>query len=622
MKPLIKGLALNYPVKVFATGFVVLTLLSISLFWFRYICQMSLSVKMPGDAKDIRIEPSGLVPPELENDPNVVSHSRVFASMQPEEKGPLSLGIFDYFITRFPGGRRSPGGHRSNVYFFESDRDCMYFDKKSGQIVHLYTKKQTMLDITTSLKMIQLYVGPEGVSETQDKTLGRFIGPIIDHGWLERRWIDLREGGLSELILYDKKLRCFFKIDFNQRTVVKGPKLGKNDRRHEPIQIGLLDKTAFELSYLNWTPPRIRIPDEDPNKTGYSTAKLKPIIPTDYDCDAGPYLLVLDETGRIDLLDKETLEFVKRTPEFPGVAGRLPGPETYFGPKDSVTPRELLDYKVWPLALTTCFFENPEEVRVTFGDPSYFFKRAPARVERKYLGMFAASLSRDGTALALAVFDEKGKRIKESNTRLTKYEGGHTTQVQSSKAFFFGAPWSPTLTIGKYLTENLHPPILSVASYFTASAFEAASGHRALFFLPNSFIAIKAGDRGENIAERFMSALCWILPSIILAIWLACRVSKDAVVVGLSENARAYWIIGTLAFGLTAYITYRLTRPKITLVTCPNCGKMRRPDMVKCHRCKSDWHVPELIPPVWRVLKGTEKVHEGSTADAEEAVVE
>ena len=158
------------------------------------------------------------------------------------------------------------------------------------------------------------------------------------------------------------------------------------------------------------------------------------------------------------------------------------------------------------------------------------------------------------------------------------------------------------LTIGKFLAENLHPPIFSVASYFTASAFEAASGHRALFFLPNSFIAIKAGDRGENFAERFMSALWFILPSIILAIWLACRVSKDAVVVGLSENARAYWIIGTLAFGLTAYITYRLTRPKITLVTCPNCGKMRRPDMAKCHRCKSDWHVPELIPPVWRVV--------------------
>jgi hypothetical protein len=594
MKPLIKGLVLNYPVKVFATGFVVLALLSIPLFWFRFICRTSLSVNMPGEAKGVFIEPSGLVPPEFENDPNVVSHSRVSAGISYEP--PQSLGIFEYFIARFPGERRS------NVYFFHSDRDCMYFDKKSGQIVHIYTEKQIMPDKTTREKEVQLYIGPEGISETPDKTLGRFIEPIIDHGWIENKWVDGRWEKLRDLILYDTKLRCFFKIDFNQRAVIQGPKLGKNDRHHEPIQIGLLDKTPFELSYLNWTPPQIRVPDKDPNNTDLRT-NYKPIIPTGHDCDAGPYLLVLDKSGRIDLLDKETLEFVKSTPEFSGVAGRLPGPETYFGPKDSVTPKELLDYKVWPLALTTYFFENPEEVRVTFGDPSFYFKRAPARVERKYLGMFAASLSRDGTALALAVFDEKGKSIKSEYTRLAKQEGRQSSYLQSSKAFFFGAPWSPALTIGKYLAENLHPPILSVASYFTASAFEAACGHRALFFLPNSFVAMKGREHLENFAERFMSALWLILPSIILAIWLACRVSKNAVVAGLSENTRLYWIIGTLAFGLTAYITYRLTRPKITLVTCQNCGKPRRPDMAKCHRCKSDWHVPELMPPTWRVVE-------------------
>ncbi len=608
MKPLIKGPALNYPVKVFATGFVVLALLSIPLFWFRFACETSLAVRMSDDVKSVFIRPSGLVPPEFENDPNVTYRSIVSARMRFEEKGLLSLGIFDYFIRRFPGEPRS------NVYFFHSDRDCMYFDKKSGQIVHFYTEKQIMPDKTTREKMEQLYIGPEGVSETTDETLGRFIDPIIDHGRIDRRSRDL--------ILYDKKLRCFFKIDFNKRAVTKGPEVGKNDRRHKPIQIGQLSKTTFESSYLNWSPPRIRVPDEDPNKTSNSRTKFKPIIPTGPDCDAGPYLLVLDETGRIYLLDKETLEFVRRTPELPGTAGRLPGPETYFGSRNLVTPRDLFGYEVWPLALTTYFFENPEEVRVTFGDPSFYFKRSPARVERKYLGMFAASLSRDGTAMVLAVFDEKGKVIKTEYSRFLKREDRQTSYIQSSKGFFFGVPWSPALTIGKYLAENLHPPLLSVASYFTASAFEAGCGHRALFFLPNSFIAMMGRERSENFAERFFSALWLILPSIILAIWLACRVSKDAVVVGLSENARAYWIIGTLAFGLTAYITYRLTRPKITLVTCPNCGKMRRPDMAKCHRCKSDWHVPELTPPAWRVLKGAEQVDSGPTADAEETVVE
>ncbi len=593
MKSLIKGLTLNYPVKVFATGFIVLVLLSLLLFWIRFACEASLSVSLAQEAKYVSITPSGLVPPELENDPNVVNHSAVSTCMRSEP--PLSLGIFDYFFAR------SPGGRHSNIYFFQSDEDCTYFDKKSGQIVHHYIEKQKRPDGTTSLKRVQLYLGPEGVSEARDKTLGRFIDPIIDRGWIYHRW-----GKSRELILYDKKLRCFFKIDFNKGTVIKGPKIGKDFSAHKPIQIGRLSKNSSSfLRDLDWRPPQIKIPDEDKNETGYSKTTLEPIIQTSPRRDAGPYLLVLDKSNIIYLLDKETLKFVQIN-GFVAFAGWLPAPETYFGSRGPGIPRNLLGYDVWPLALTTYFFENPEEFVVTFGDPSYLFKRSPARVDRKYLGMFAASLSRDGTAINLAVFDEKGKRIKSDYTKLTKQEGRRTPSVRSSKAVFFEAPWSPTLTIGKYLAENLHPPILSLASYFTAFTFEAAAGHRGLFFLPNSFIAMQGREYRRNFAERFMSALWWISPSIILAILLAWRVGKNAAVIGLSEKARHCWIIGTLAFGLAAYITYRLTRSKITLVTCQNCGKPRRPDMAKCHRCGSKWHVPELTPPAWRVLDGGE----------------
>ena len=158
------------------------------------------------------------------------------------------------------------------------------------------------------------------------------------------------------------------------------------------------------------------------------------------------------------------------------------------------------------------------------------------------------------------------------------------------------------MTIGKFLLENLHPPILSLASYFTAGSIEAASGHRAMLLLPNSFIAMKGRDARGNIAARFLSALLLIAPSIVLAILLAVRVGKDAAVVGLPRKTRRFWTLGTIAFGLAGYITYRLTRPKITLVTCVNCGNLRRPDMDKCHRCGSKWKVPELILPAWRVL--------------------
>jgi hypothetical protein len=595
MKSLIKGLALNYPVKVFATGFVVLLLLSLPLFWIRFACEASLLKIMHRGTRSVSIIPSGLVPPELENDPNVAIHSKVSAHMG--SISPLLLGIFDYFRVRIPGGRRS------NVYFFTSNNTCMYFDKELSQIVYHYIEKQKRPDGTTSRKDVELCIGPEGVSETADKTLGRFIEPIISG-------IYRGPEKLRELILYDKKLRCFFKINFNKRTVIEGPKLKKDDP-HKPIRIGRLMSKNYPLFslYLDWRSPQIKVSDEDTNKRDLRP-EFRPIIQTGSE-SAGPYLLVLDETCRIDLLDKETLEFVRRPPEFSGVAGRLPAPKTYFGSRSLVTPRDLLSYEVHPLALTTYFFENPEKVVVTFGDSSYLFKRKPSRIDRKYLGMFAASLSRDGTALALAVFDEKGKMIAEDHTNLPKYEGQRTPSIRSrsirsGKVVFFGAPWSPALTIVKFLAENLHPPILSLASYFAASAFDAASSHRALLFLPNSFIAMKGRDYRGNFVERFFSALWWILPSIILAILLAWRVGKNAAVIGLSENARHYWIIGTFAFGLTAYITYRLTRPKITLVTCQNCGKMRRQDMANCHRCGSKWHVPELTPPAWRVLDGGE----------------
>ena len=290
---------------------------------------------------------------------------------------------------------------------------------------------------------------------------------------------------------------------------------------------------------------------------------------TSYRRSAGPYMLVLDKSGRIDLLDKKTLEFA-------GTAGYLPAPPTAFPSKKSVGPGDLLAYEIFGLSLWQ---------------------------KQKYLGMISTSLCREGTALALAVFDKEAKLVRKDHTK-TEALGDPRYRLRyspSSETVFFHSPWAPTVTILKYLAENLQPPILSLASYFTASSFEAASGYTGLFILPNSFIAMLGRDVEQSVTAKFFLALLLILPSIILAILLAIRVNKDAAFRGLSEHAKLYWLIGTMCFGPCAYITYRLTRPKDTLVTCQNCGKFRRPDMVRCHHCRSGWHIPDLEAPGWRV---------------------
>ena len=540
----------KYPIQVLAAGFLVLVFLSLSLFWARWVCKSILAGIMPMDYRAVDITPSGLVPADFESDPNILRRSGAHAYIIHPE-APQTLGFMDDLAGS------SPGGKHSDVYLQKYDNEAwnwIYFDRSTGRIVCRYEIKERMPDTTIMRKMVQIYVGSEGISETPDEDTGRFTSPVVD----------VSDIGRGQLTLYDKKLRQFFTVKFLKEVeLIRGPQLPEEDPRR-PVDIGLLSKNPGVLD-LYWSPLTSQNPQEG---VSYGRSVHIPIREGNSDYRPERYVLVLDESGRIDLLDKETLEFA-------GPAGRLPAPETFFPTDKNVTPDDLLAYRILPMAL---------------------------KEDHKYRGLFAAAVSREGTALALAVFDANGVPIKSDQTWTTVRRGNIITY--SSSVVFFGAPWAPVMTIGKFLLENLHPPILSLASYFTAGSIEAASGHRAMFLLPNSFIAMKGRDARGNIATRFLAALLLILPSIVLAIFLAVRVGKDAAFVGLPQKTRSFWTLGTLAFGLTGYITYRLTRPKITLVTCANCGKPRRTDMDKCHRCGSKWDVPELIPPAWRVVNG------------------
>jgi hypothetical protein len=543
-------LSINYIVRVLATGFVVLTLLSILLFWIQFICNESLYLWMPNEIKGVIIKPSGLLPDNIENDPNIERHSYVFADLKWEYP---NLGIIKYFKSN------SPGQSRSCLMLSSPEKEWAYFDNKSGRFIFRFFEAEIMPDGDKLQKQVQYYVGPEGISEIPNKTLGRFIEPITDSGEFKT---SLWKSG--EIIVYDKKLRRFFAINLAERIVTKGQQLSEDDP-HRPVEIGRLKKNDDILD-LYWMPPNVKTSENNRVRTLSQRGLYRKIGERDLDYRPDKYMLVLNESGQIDMLDKKTLEFA-------GPAGRLPAPETLFQAYKNVTPDDLLAYRVSPVAL---------------------------KEDHKYLGLFAAAVNREGTALALAVFNEKGSLIKSEQTGVKDYRGHLRTS--SSQAVLFGFTWAPTITIGKFFIENLQPPILSVASYFTASSFEAGSGHRALFLLPNSFVAMKGRDTRENIVIKLLYALTLMLPSLLLALWLTAQVARDANVAGLSGNIRLFWIMATVAFGLVGYITYRLTRPKITLVTCANCGRPRRPDTDICHNCGSKWDVPELIPPAWRVL--------------------
>jgi hypothetical protein len=543
----------NYCVKVLTTGLIVLILLSLPLFWARWFCKSLLDDIMPSNYRSVDITPSGLVPSEILNDPNVLRFSRIHAHII-YPQAPQTLGIASCFLDK------APQMLNSKIYYFNTkgeDSTWIYLDNKTGQINCRLPDVEKMPDGTLIKKTIQSFIGPEGVSEIPDNKLGRFTSPVVDAS--DIHW--------EQLTLYDKKLRQFFAVRFRKQVeLTKGPQLPKDDP-HQPVDIGILCKNK-DLLDLWWTPMILKTSENNKDRLSYSKRPYIYIRETDSDYRPDRYLLVLDESGRIDLLNKETLEFA-------GLAGRLPAPETLFPADKNVTPNDLLAYRVMPIALNK---------------------------DHMYRGLFAAAVNREGTALALAIFNEKGNCIKSADS----WGRNELGSMPSGQAILFGFPGSIAITTGRFLLENLQPPILSLASYFTANSFEAGSGHRTLFLLPNSFVAMKGRDARENMVARFLYAFLLILPSIALVILLAWRVDKDAAAIGFSQKIRRRWIFGTVAFGLVGYITYRLTRPKITLVTCTNCGKPRRPDMETCHRCGSKWDVPELTPPAWRVLNGAE----------------
>lgn len=348
-------------------------------------------------------------------------------------------------------------------------------------------------------------------------------------------------GDLDRPIVYDRSLRRFFAIDWRGKTVQQGPPLP--DRAAAPVDFGWPCKQPGCL-YISLDTP-------EPH----------------YTYGRNPHrVVVLDAAGTIHMLDLDTLEYTLSL-------GALPAPATLLPSGRRVTPDDLFAFEVRP-------------VFVGKGDI--------------YAGCVVAALSRDATAMKLEVFDANGMSVARKETtfeKLTNFES-----IPTMAALYYELPGALVLTATKFVLESLHPPVLLWLSYVTGSSIEATAGHRSLFVLPNSFAAMKGRDVESWWLPRFVAALPFLLPGVVVGIVLARLVGGHARRAGLAARPRRLWIAATALLAVPAYVTYQLTRPKTARVTCQNCGRDRWVDWEKCHHCGSAWLVPELIPPAWRVI--------------------
>ncbi len=536
----------NYGIRVLATGFVVLVFLAIPLYWGRYFAELLLCVRMPEEATRVEFSPSGILPGEIENDPNANQHSSAAASMA-RETLLQTLGFVDYIVSTIPGG------HRSDVFYYSRDGAWMYFDRATGQIVFRDVYREHREGLQDVERQTQsYYAGADGVAKSPSEDLGRFHDPVHVAGASTRH------------IMYDRKLHRFFAVDRETMTVQAGPQLTDAMLRR-PVVFG---SEGYGGVQVHWRPPSERVLRDAQDEDSPPRYEQRFTIQFDSGRYWSRYIPVIDASGQIVLLEQRTLELV-------AARGILPAPKTLYG-EGSRRPSQLHHYEV--RAITT----GPES---------------------DYAGLIAAGLSRQGTSLAMSIFDKDGNMVTRVDTRMESYSPKHPQGVWigSARAALFEVPWAPALTVSKYLLENVHPPVLTLASFFLANQIEAGACHRTLFLVPNSFAAMHRDQTRQSIVAQFFGALWIVLPGIGLAIFWAWRVVRDAAAVGLSSRARSLWLLSTLAFGLPAYITYRMTRPAAGLVTCAACGKMRRADMERCHLCGVAWDMPELAAPTWRV---------------------
>ncbi|MCJ7778770.1 MAG: hypothetical protein MUP16_10695, partial [Sedimentisphaerales bacterium] len=248
-------------INVIATGFVVLILFLLVLFWVRLFFLGKLINDLPEEYFDVIIMPSGLVPgepapqqvkslarPQIEppgpNEPNFI-FSQVYASINTEIVIGSAIGALRDIMAEVIPYRDV--NERVYYYWYDEGKDYLCLDNRSGLIIRHYEYFNPD-DKSTSRKE-DFFAGSNGISEMPSDSLGRFYDPII-------AWAPYSEIVPSRIVLYDKKMHRFYIADFGRGNVDKGLQLAEGDSR-EPIAMGSIGK-GFNRANVIWNSPLIR----------------------------------------------------------------------------------------------------------------------------------------------------------------------------------------------------------------------------------------------------------------------------------------------------------------------------------------------------------------------------
>ena len=221
-------------INVLSTGVLVTILTLVGLFWARWYCHLVRVTALYRGIGRVQVSPTGLFPFEKADDPNLASPSSATAQLN------AVAGLFTGLgAPRYVRSYTDPGSDpHSYLYRWEPKEQGprFYFDPSLHLMVYGGMSDVQDPNGTVRRRYVTQYAGPEGIAETPEERLGRFVSPISD-GFHTN----------NPQTVYDEGYRRFFVIRWREGLVRKGPEL-KQENGYRPVQMGLLQKNLVSMS--------------------------------------------------------------------------------------------------------------------------------------------------------------------------------------------------------------------------------------------------------------------------------------------------------------------------------------------------------------------------------------